>query len=168
MKTIYLTGFMGCGKSYTGQRLATALSLPFLDLDEAIERSTGKTISQIFTDDGEAAFRDLETATLRQTAELGATVVSTGGGAPCFNDNMDWMNAHGVTVFLDPPVSVLLQRLELGRAHRPVLQPAQELETFITNKLAARRGDYEKAQIQLALADPEAEVGRVLAKLLVG
>ncbi len=157
---------MGSGKSYTGKRLAEVLGLPFLDLDEAIERSAGKTISRIFAEDGEAAFRALETQTLRETANLPPTVVSTGGGAPCFNGNMDWMNQHGTTVFLDPPIRVLLERLEIGRDHRPLLQPAKELETFITNKLASRRADYEKAQVQLVLADPEAEVERLLERLL--
>lgn len=166
MKTIYLTGFMGSGKSYTGQRLAERLGIPFLDLDAAIETAAGKTISEIFADDGEDIFRTLETAALRQTADLPTTVVSTGGGAPCFNKNMDWMNLHGLTVFLDPPISVLLERLEVGRAHRPVLQPAKELRTFITKKLASRRHHYEKAQIQVVLADPNAEVGRLLVGLL--
>jgi len=166
MKTIYLTGFMGSGKSHTGQRLAAALGLPFLDLDEAIEAKAGKTISEIFADEGEDAFRKLETSALRQTSELPPTVVSTGGGAPCFNDNMEWMNRNGQTVFLDPPVSVLLQRLDTGRDHRPLLQPAKELETFITQKLASRRQHYEKANIQVVLADPNAEVERLLVRLL--
>jgi len=168
MKTIYLTGFMGSGKSYTGKRLAEVLGLPFLDLDEAIEKSAGKTITEIFAEDGEAAFRELETQTLRHTADLPPSVVSTGGGAPCFNDNMDWMNQQGITVFLDPPIGVLLQRLEVGRAHRPLLQPAKELEIFIANKLASRRADYEKAQVQLVLADPAARVEQVLIRLIGG
>jgi shikimate kinase len=166
MKTIYLTGFMGSGKSHTGHLLAERLGLPFLDLDAAIEAGAGKTISEIFADDGEDAFRMLETATLRQSAELPPAVVSTGGGAPCFNDNMEWMNKHGITVFLDPPVSILLERLEMGRAHRPLLQSANELQTFITKKLASRRHHYEKAQIQVVLADPNAEVERLLVRLV--
>ena len=166
MKNIYLTGFMGCGKSHTGRRLAALLGLPFLDLDEAIESAAGKPIRAIFADAGENVFRELETAALRQTAALPPTVVSTGGGAPCFNANMDWMNRHGTTVFLDPPLSVLLRRLESGRAHRPLLRSADELEAFVTAKLAARRSDYEQARIQLSLADPEAEVERVLSGFL--
>lgn len=158
---------MGSGKSHTGHLLADLLGLPFFDLDAAIEAGAGKTISKIFADDGEGAFRTLETAALRQTAELPPTVVSTGGGAPCFNDNMEWMNRQGITVFLDPPVSVLLHRLEIGREHRPVLQPAKELETFITEKLASRRHHYQKAQIQVVLVDPNAEVERLLVRLVV-
>ncbi|TXF91730.1 shikimate kinase [Neolewinella aurantiaca] len=166
MKTIYLTGFMGSGKSHTGKLLAERLGLPFIDLDAVIETTAGKTISEIFAEEGESAFRELETSSLRATANDPPGVVSTGGGAPCFNDNMDWMNRHGVTVFLDPPVGVLLQRLETGRDHRPLLQPAQELGAFITRKLASRRPQYEKAQIQLSLADPNAEVERLLVRLL--
>lgn len=166
MKTIYLTGFMGSGKSHIGQRLAEVLGLPFLDLDEAIEENTGKTINNIFAEEGEAAFRELETAALRQTAELPPTVVSTGGGAPCFNENMDWMNQQGTTIFLDPPVSVLVQRLDTGRDHRPLLKPANELRAFITEKLASRRHHYEKSDIQLVLTNPNAEVERLLVRLL--
>jgi len=133
---------------------------------EAIEKSAAKTINEIFAEDGEVAFRKLETAALRQTADLPRAVVSTGGGAPCFNGNMNWMNEQGVTVFLDPPIGVLLQRLASGRDHRPLLQSAKELELFVSSKLASRRADYEKAQIQLVFADPKAEVERILAKLL--
>lgn len=166
MKTIYLTGFMGSGKSHTGHRLAELLGLPFLDLDAAIEAGAGKTISEIFAADGQDAFRALETATLHQTAKLPVAVVSTGGGTPCFKDNMEWMNHRGLTVFLDPPVSVLVERLKNDRAHRPLLRAAEQLEAFITQKLASRRHHYEKAQIQLTITDPNAEVERLLVRLL--
>ena len=166
MKTIYLTGFMGSGKSHTGHLLADLLGLSFLDLDAAIEGGAGTTISKIFADDGEDAFRELETVTLRQTAELPPSVVSTGGGAPCFNDNMEWMNRRGVTVFLDPPISVLVERLETDRAHRPLLQSTNDLAYFIIEKLTSRRHHYEKAQIQVVLSNPNAEVERLLMRLL--
>lgn len=167
MKRIYLTGFMGSGKTHTGRLLATGLGLPFLDLDEVIEAAAGKSISEIFADEGEDAFRELEAEALRRTAALPPSLVSTGGGAPCFHGNMDWMNRNGLTVFLDPPLGVLLQRLETGRAHRPVLQPAGELASFVAQKLASRRHYYEKAEIQLVLADPNAEVERLLMRLLI-
>ena len=163
---IYLTGFMGCGKSHTGHRLADLLGLPFLDLDAAVETAAGKTINAIFADDGEAAFRDLETEALHATRHGPVSVIATGGGAPCFNDNMTWMNARGKTVFLDPPPAVLLARLEAGRAHRPLLQTGAELSTFVARKLASRRPFYEKAQIQLVLANPKADAARLLSDLL--
>jgi shikimate kinase len=164
---IFLTGFMGSGKSHTGERLAGLLGLPFIDLDAEIEGRTGQTITDIFAGRGEAAFRELERDTLHEVAgQTDAFVLSTGGGAPCFHDNMRWMNEQGTTVFLDPPLSVLLGRLEAGREHRPLLQNTDELATFVTQKLAFRRPDYEKAKIQLCLADPTADVARLLATWL--
>lgn len=164
--TIYLTGFMGCGKSYTGTRLAERLGLPFIDLDAKIERSAGKTINDLFAHDGEAAFRALEAKTLRATAEAPPAVVATGGGAPCYHDGMDWMNDHGATIFLDPPLEVLLARLEEGRDHRPLLQTGAALEDFVATKLAIRRPVYEEAQIQVTVTDPAIELIDLLVDLL--
>jgi shikimate kinase len=140
---------MGCGKSYVGSRLATELGLPFIDLDAEIEAPAGKSISAIFREDGEAEFRRQETEALRATAALPAFVLATGGGAPCFHDNMAWMNAHGTTIFLDPDLEVLLARLEAGRAHRPLLQSGTALRQLVVDKLAARRPIYEQAVIHL-------------------
>ncbi|MEM9930634.1 MAG: shikimate kinase, partial [Bacteroidota bacterium] len=137
-----MTGFMGAGKSWTGRRLASRLNLPFTDLDEVIERNAGKTISAIFAEEGEAAFRRLETEALRATASAPALIVATGGGAPCFHNNMDWMNANGVTVFIDPTPSVLISRLTAGRAHRPLLQSDDALAQLITDKMEVRRSFY--------------------------
>jgi shikimate kinase len=164
---IYLTGFMGCGKSYAGVRLAERLGLSFVDLDAEIERSAGKTISDIFADDGETAFRALEAETLRATAAGPASVVATGGGAPCYHGGMAWMNEHGLTVFLDPPLAVLLARLEAGRTHRPLLQTGAALETFVVEKLAARRTVYEQARIQVTVSDPAIDLIDLLTDLVV-
>lgn len=163
---IYLTGFMGSGKSFTGRQLAELLHLPFIDLDDRIEAAAGKTISEIFEQDGEPAFRIIERDALRATATEDA-VIATGGGAPCFHDGMDWMNTHGATVFLDPPLSVLLPRLEAGRAHRPLLQDAASFAEDIAARLAIRRPVYEKARIHLRPTDPKADVARLLYDYLV-
>ncbi|MEM9525660.1 MAG: shikimate kinase [Bacteroidota bacterium] len=164
---IFLTGFMGAGKSYTGRRLATLLDVAFIDLDERIEDNAGKTINAIFSEQGEVAFRELEAEILRSLQAEIPGVVATGGGAPCYHDNMDWMNANGTTVFLDPPISILVQRLEAGRAHRPLLQTADELAAFVQKKLESRRADYEKAKIHLQPTDPEVDVARLLHAELV-
>jgi len=165
--TIYLTGFMGSGKSYAGIRLAEYLGLPFTDLDAEIERTAGKTINDVFAKDGEVAFRALEAETLRATAQAPAGVVATGGGAPCFHEGMAWMNENGTTVFLDPPLQVLLKRLEEGRAHRPLLQSGTALETFVVEKLTVRRPVYERAQIQITVADTSINLIELLADLTV-
>ncbi|MFK8165027.1 MAG: shikimate kinase [Lewinella sp.] len=158
IKKIYLTGFMGSGKSYVGSRLATELGVPFIDLDAEIEATTSKSISAIFADDGEAEFRRLETEALRTTAALPAFVLATGGGAPCFNNNMAWMNANGITVFLDPDLEVLLKRLEAGRDHRPLLQSGTALRKLVSDKLAARRPVYEQATIHLQGSEADGAV----------
>jgi len=164
--TVYLTGFMGCGKSYTGNLLADRLGLPFTDLDAEIERAAGKTINDIFDQDGEAAFRVLEAETLRATGRDTATVVATGGGAPCHHDGMNWMNDHGITVFLDPPLEVLLARLEEGRDHRPLLQSGAVLRSIVTEKLSARRPVYEQARIQLTIEDPNMDLTDLLVNII--
>lgn len=164
---IFLTGFMGAGKSYTGRRLANLLDVSFIDLDERIETYAGKTINRIFAEEGEAAFRQAEADALRSLQDEVPAVVATGGGAPCFHNNIDWMNANGTTVFLDPPVAVLVQRLAAGRAHRPLLHAAEELEAFVEKKLAQRRDDYEKSKIHLQPTDPTTDVARLLHAELV-
>lgn len=152
---------MGSGKSHTGRQLAEHLGIPFVDLDDRIEARAGKTISRIFADDGEEAFRKIERDELRATANERA-VVATGGGAPCFYDGMEWMNVQGITVFIDPPLSVLMARLEEGRNHRPLLESAAELEREIAARLAARRLIYEKARIHLRPTDPNTDLARLL------
>jgi shikimate kinase len=145
---VFLWGFMGCGKSHLGRALANRLQHPFVDTDTFLEEVEGRTIAAIFEAEGEAGFRQLERRYLTQLAEKVA-VVATGGGAPCFFDNADWMNAHGLTVYLDTPVVLLAQRLYNGRQHRPLLRDLDEagLVSFIETRLAARRPFYEKAKI---------------------
>lgn len=153
---------MGSGKSFVGSRLATELGVPFIDLDAEIEATAGKTISAIFADAGEAEFRRLETETLRATAARPAFVLATGGGAPCFHNNMAWMNANGTTVFLDPDLEVLVARLEAGREHRPLLQSGMALRKLVADKLAARRPVYEQAAIRLSGPEADGAVEGVL------
>lgn len=145
---IFLWGFMGCGKSHLGRALAARLQCPFIDADHYLEHAEGRSIAAIFEAEGEAAFRQLERHYLMQLADQPA-VVATGGGAPCFFDNADWMNAHGQTIYLDTPVTLLAQRLYSGRQHRPLLRDLDEagLVDFIETRLTARRPFYEKAQI---------------------
>lgn len=163
---IFLTGFMGAGKTYVGRRLAELLDLPFVDLDAQIVDVTGLSINEIFARHGEAAFREMEATALREFAADDAFVMSTGGGAPCFHGNADWMNERGTTVFLAPSLDILVARLEAGRAERPLLQSAAELREFIETKLAARRHFYEKAHIHVRYTDAETDVARLLFRQL--
>jgi len=145
---IYLMGFMGCGKSYLGKQLAQSLGWDFLDMDDFLEANEGLSISQIFAEGGETLFRQLERNYLQATYDFENTVVATGGGAPCFFDNVDWMNTHGLTIYLKTPVSILVDRLKSETNHRPLLagKTDMELSDFIKTKLAERSPFYQQAQ----------------------
>ena len=148
-KIIFLVGFMGSGKSYWGRRLADELDIEFVDLDQWIEAREGRTIIQLFQEKGETAFRELERDYLREAAESRfSRVIATGGGAPCFFDNMEWMNNHGQTICLNVPVAVLAERLLPERTKRPLLANLQpvDLENFIKEKLQLRTSFYNKAK----------------------
>lgn len=146
---IFLVGFMGCGKSFIARNLAPKLGMEVLDLDKYIEEQTGHSIPEIFRTEGESAFRRIEQAHLHQLADLENTVISTGGGAPCFFDNMEWMNAQGTTIFLDVAIPLLAARLRTSRHDRPLIagKNSEELSQFIAAKLEERRPFYEQADI---------------------
>ncbi len=163
---IFLIGFMGSGKSHTGKRLAARIGTPFMDQDTLIERRTGKSVSQIFAEDGEATFRQLEADILRELHQLPRFVLATGGGAPVHHDNMDWMLQHGITIFLDPTVEVITERLAGETTHRPLLREREDLREFVTAKLAERRPCYEKAAIHLRPAYAKEDVARLIADQL--
>lgn len=139
---------MGSGKTFWGRRLAETLQCPFYDLDALIVAHAGKNIPEIFAELGETGFREMERARLLNLLEQEPAVVSTGGGTPCFFDNMEQMNAHGRTIYLDMPLEILVQRLEKEMHQRPLLAglaPA-ELPPFIEKMLEKRAPFYEKAQ----------------------
>ena len=123
---IFLIGFMGCGKSSLGKRLARRLNYRFVDLDEEIERQTGRSIAEIFSRDGENYFRQLEANILRQIEWSLPTVVATGGGTPCYFDNMNYINNNGVSVYLRMSPKSLAWRLENTQKKGHLLQICKE------------------------------------------
>lgn len=149
---IFLIGFMGCGKSHHGRKLAQMLDYRFIDLDQWIIDKAQMSIPVIFREKGEAYFRQLEAKALRALQPEENTVVACGGGAPCFHQNMEWMNQHGVTVFLDTSEALILERVKRKPEKRPLLQGKsdEELRHFISAKLSERRSFYEQAQIKLS------------------
>ncbi|PHI19892.1 shikimate kinase [Lewinellaceae bacterium SD302] len=164
---LYLTGFMASGKTYLGRQLAQLLEWDFIDLDDLIESRTGKSITEIFTTEGEDRFRRLESETLRSLSTLEETaVVSCGGGTPCYLGNQDWMLENGKVVFLDVSEEILTERLVAGAAHRPLAAERADLTDFIREKLASRRPIYEKAHIRLVIDNPNAPVARLLYEQL--
>lgn len=149
--SLFLIGFMGSGKSYWGKIIASRLVLPFLDLDEWIMEKQEKTIAQIFDEQGETGFRLIERDALRLLADLPVQVIATGGGTPCFFDNMDWMNQHGTTIFLNTPPTLLAERLRGEKEFRPLLRSVQDVDLldFIIKKLEERAEFYLQANIIL-------------------
>ena len=138
---------MGCGKSSLGKRLARKLEFAFHDTDHEIERETGKSVWELFRDEGELAFRERERDVLRRTADMEKVVVATGGGTPCFFDNMEFILAHGISVYLRMSVSSLVHRLENARVKRPLLQDLEGESLFaeISERVAEREPWYMKA-----------------------
>lgn len=140
---------MGCGKSTHGKKLALKLGYDFIDLDHQIERHLGTNIAAFFAEHGEDTFRKLERDILKTHSYPQNCVVATGGGAPCFFDNMDWMNANGLAVYIKMPPLALARRLEHGKEKRPLLKDLDEagLVAFIEHKLAEREPDYSRAAL---------------------
>jgi shikimate kinase len=148
---IYLVGYMGSGKSTLGRRLARHAGLHFIDLDKYIEERNCRTVPQIFTLEGEDCFRKKERKALEEVSEFMDVVVATGGGAPCFFDNMDLMNRTGITLFLDVAPSNLARRLSVSKNVRPLImgKSKQELVDFIAESLEKRRPLYEQSRFRI-------------------
>lgn len=149
MARIFLIGFMGSGKTTLGRELSALMKLEFIDLDEVMERKEGTTISELFQSKGEEYFRTKESFYLKSFGQTDNVVISTGGGTPCFHDNMQWMNDHGITVYLKLTSEILFQRLKPEINHRPLLAGKSEAEarSFIASKLQERQQFYEQARL---------------------
>jgi shikimate kinase len=162
---VYLIGMMGAGKSAVGRPLAEALGYRFLDADDALEQVAGRTIPEIFATDGEAGFRELETAVLGQIAGWHSLVVATGGGVVTRPENWGHMR-QGVVVWLDAPAPLLLQRLRADSTPRPLLQ-AGDPGARLGELLAQRQPLYAQADLRVQQSgDSPAQVAQqVLADL---
>ena len=149
---MFLVGMPGSGKSTLGKELGLKLDLPFFDLDEIIELEERMTVPEIFGKRGEDYFRKLEKETLEKVSESHQSfVLATGGGTPCFFQNMQFMKANGKVVFIDVPVKELAQRLlNDGVEKRPLLKKmssAEQLEDYLVNTLQKRLEFYDKAHL---------------------
>lgn len=140
---------MGSGKTTVGKRLALLLEYDFLDLDAYIESQEQTTITALFEKKGEPYFRERESHYLKQLDKDGNRVIATGGGTPCFFDNMKYMNATGITVYLKAAPRLLAYRLRQQQDHRPLLKgkSQEEVMAFITEKLAERESFYNTARV---------------------
>jgi shikimate kinase len=145
---IFLIGFMGCGKTYWGQELSRKLGVPFFDLDHKIEEREEKSITAIFAEQGEEAFRLLERDALYLLTEShDSFVMATGGGTPCFYNNIGYMKKSGTAVWLNCSVECLYSRLISERDSRPLVRNLtdDQLRGYIIKKLADRKIFYEQA-----------------------
>lgn len=144
---IFLIGFMGCGKSTIGKKLAKTLSCKFIDLDKYIERKTGESIQQIFKEKEEKYFRVLETESLMEICKSDNLVIATGGGTPCFFDNMQRILDKGICIYLKMEANNLAKRLSKEKSKRPLIENLTEkyLVNFIRKKLVEREVFYNKA-----------------------
>ncbi len=148
---ICLIGFMGCGKSTLGKQLAESLKLEFIDLDSAFEEKYHMEITSFFNWFGEVKFRELETQLLESLLQKDDFVLSTGGGTPCFNNNMELIKKHALSVYIKLPFAILNERLIHTRKKRPIIQHINEDEllSFIENIVPKREEFYVQADIIL-------------------
>lgn len=163
---IFLVGMMGAGKTYVGKEIAKKLKLRWYDLDALVEMHEGKSINDIFDEDGEVYFREVEAKILRWFADNKNFVLSTGGGTPCFHKNMNWMNENGVTLWLDMPIDVIHARLLKEQDTRPLIRGLnpEQLTEFLINRRKQRAPDYySKAKIHVSR--PEATVQQMIKRI---
>lgn len=150
-RKIYILGFMGSGKTTAGKKLAALMGWSFIDLDEQTETTAGMKIPEIFSRHGEEYFRKCESENLKSLDNLQDVVISTGGGAPCYNENMEFMLASGLTVYLKLTPEQLKSRLSQSKTVRPLIRDLEgkELLGFIGEKLSQRQKYYQRAEITI-------------------
>lgn len=147
---IFLVGFMGCGKTSIGRKVASLTGMRFIDMDAEIEKECGMKVSEIFAVHGEDYFRLRERELLEKLEKEGVhAIVSTGGGAPCHGDNMELMNRAGRTVYLKMSPQKLVSRLEYGREKRPKIKGMdnRQLLDYIIKTLPGREVFYNDAKL---------------------
>ncbi|MEA5532687.1 shikimate kinase [Crocosphaera sp. XPORK-15E] len=162
---IFLIGMMGTGKTTVGQILAKRLDYRFFDTDVLIERVTGQTINDIFATDGEDTFRDIETQVLAELAPYTKSVIATGGGIILQQKNWSYLH-HGLIIWLDSPVDLLIKRLAEDTT-RPLLQ-ATDLNLKLASLLEQRRSLYAQGDLQIKINDqqtPDDIVTQILAMI---
>lgn len=151
-RPIFVIGYMACGKTTFGYALARALKADFYDLDFYIEQRFRKTVTRIFEEEGEEAFREKESKMLREVGEFENVVIACGGGTPCFNDNMPFMLEHGTVVWLEASPECMLRRLMINNSRRPLMagKSFEEMKELVIKGLNERVPYYSKADIRFS------------------
>jgi shikimate kinase len=169
MMRVYLTGFMGAGKTTVGECLARQLDVPFFDLDREIEQRSGFTVQQIFERGGEPSFRSLERRELERTLEIEDAVIATGGGTAAAPGNLQLLRRGGVSVWLNPTLDDLFERLFERRADpadsaRPLLEDRAQAEALFQTRVPS----YEAADLRVDVESAEGpdQIARRIRRLL--
>ena len=161
---IFLWGMMGSGKTQLSRYLVENIEKihRFIDLDQEIEKNSGKTIKQLFADHGEELFRDWEHKVLEQQIhKYDNFIMATGGGTPYFHDNYELMYRSGLTIFLEAPIDLLASRLWKEKDSRPLLSnisSVDELKQFLSKLLDQRLGYYRMAHVYWDIQRPREEL----------
>lgn len=176
MQPIYIVGYMGAGKSTVGLMLARKLGYQFVDTDIFIEARFRRSIRAMFDEIGEARFRLRERMVIEELSGMENCVIATGGGLPCFHDNMSLLNATGQTIYLEASNEALVKRLVLCKRTRPSIcnKTDEEIVAFVEEAMLTRRPIYEQAQYRVPVeelvdkADEERVVDGIMALLKKG
>lgn len=166
---VFLIGYMGSGKSTIGKILARKLKMHFIDLDHYIETKEQKTIADIFNTEGEKKFRALEKKYLQDIITNNNTVISLGGGTPCFNNNMEIIKRNGISIYIKMTPDALVKRLINTKKKRPLIHKMSEpeLKSFIETNLQKRDLFYSQSQhiIKYKMQSPE-ELANEIIRLI--
>ena len=146
---VFLVGYMGVGKTTIGKKVSSRLGLKFVDLDRVISSEVSMSIPQIVDSKGEEYFRLLERKALEKVSKMQNVLVATGGGAPCFFDNIKLINQSGVSVFLKLDEKSLVKRLNFNQNTRPLLKgkSPSELADFVKSHYASRLPFYSQCDL---------------------
>ena len=155
MNRIYIVGYMGAGKTTAARRLAQRLGWEVADTDDLFEAKYKISVCDFFNKYDEALYRKLESEVLKSTESLENFVISTGGGTACYFDNMDWMNQHGLTVFLRISQKAVVDRLVHAKRKRPLAEgkTEEELAAFVEQHYTGRLPFYEQSRITVKAED---------------
>jgi shikimate kinase len=166
---VFLIGFMGSGKTSIGKLLAKELQFSFTDMDADIEAEEQLTVAEIFKQKGENYFRAKESEWLENIATE-KTIISVGGGTPCFNNNLNLMHLKGVLVYLSLPVEMMAQRVMQSKTIRPIIEPYKQdkkkLVEFMRDLLNKREPYYKQADIIFEASNMSANKKQLLADMI--
>ncbi len=162
---IYLIGYMCCGKTTIGKKIANKIGYGFVDMDVLFEEKYKITISAFFEKYGQDAFRILEQKLLHTTASMDNMVIATGGGTPCFGDNMEWINANGLSIYLKTNEGFIVDRLKKAKKQRPLVKNIlpDDLPSYVAEAIKQREPYYSQATI--TMPNNEMDLSSIIAEI---